>query len=249
MSEPSHPENAPYTRLYEYARAKYDHYTARCRTAKQTITRYCRGRREAYGGWEQEKKVIEVLAVVLILLYTIIQGWQLWVIRDQEKRQLRAYVGTDGLVFDCSICLQLAGLPKGTPITEPVTDVIDDRKNYKLLLMIKNFGVTPTYDIIAYINFQTVPVMELLRDDFSYADKTPERPKSIIQYGMTTGILGGGQEKQWRYPLSKNRIIEIARAARSDVGLFIYGHIDYTDIFNVRWECRSHSNTTPLSGI
>lgn len=67
--------------------------------------------------------IFEILAVAVVFAYTIIQGHQLGVIRDQEKRQLRAYVGL---------------LPTEVRNFGPNSKVIFD-------LEMKNTGLTPAY--------------------------------------------------------------------------------------------------------
>ncbi|HXQ51139.1 MAG TPA: hypothetical protein VN802_08610 [Stellaceae bacterium] len=95
MSEinPQRPEETPYRRAYRRAREKYQQYAERCRAAKQAICDHCYRKYDKYGHWKYIKRSISVLMVIGVLAYTIIQGAQFWVVRDQEKKQIRAYVG------------------------------------------------------------------------------------------------------------------------------------------------------------
>src|SRR5690349_18029294 len=123
MSDPERlKEEKPYSHAYRYASEKYQQYSAYWWAAIHAICHHYRSQRQKYGGWEQEKKILEIAAVVLILVYTAIQGCQLSVIRDQEKRQLRAYV----LVDQSSI-------------------TIDAANNVHPRIQFKNSGLTPAY--------------------------------------------------------------------------------------------------------
>jgi hypothetical protein len=189
MSEPDNfgKEN-PYRRAYRYVRTKYHYYTNKCWTAKQTIGHYYRARREAYGGWEQEKKVLEVLAVVFIFVYTSIQGCQLWLIRDQEKRQLRAYIGIiDDIILTCPLC-DTANPDK--PIRLTIKDIFAN----KISIQLQNGGLTPAYNGIVNAGAWQVSYGQGLPKDFNYP-YIPVPPTDFILPSLNgIGYLNPGEK-------------------------------------------------------
>ncbi len=197
MSEPEF-ENLtkqPHTRIYRYACAKYTQYAAYCRATKQAIGHYCRSRRETYGGWEQEKKVVEVSAVVLIFIYTSIQGCQLLVIRDQERRQLRAYVSTDGVQLRCPKCDAASlyfrnQIISGNAVVSP-PDLCPDINNL-IYLTVNNFGQTPAYNVSVTLSVEVLKPSTFLPEDFSYPDKAQPVIRNVLPV-ESTAWLGNGK--------------------------------------------------------
>lgn len=216
MSDPDHPKKeTPYGRAYRHAREQYQQYAAHWRATIQTIRHHCRAQRQKYGGWEQEKKILEVAAVVLILIYTAIQGCQLSVIRDQEKRQLRAYV----LVDQSSI-------------------LVDESNYVHPRIQIKNGGLTPAYKVAGWgclvvgrfrvgdgvINTETdLPTGE--------PEDQSSIPKSIIGPGGTkikTSFTFCDTKPFTYRPLTSE---ERVRLRSSTAAIYMYGEETYIDAF------------------
>ena len=229
MSEPDNfgKEN-PYRRAYRYVRTKYHYYTNKCWTAKQTIGHYYRARREAYGGWEQEKKVLEVLAVVFIFVYTSIQGCQLWLIRDQEKRQLRAYIGIiDDIILTCPLC---DTANPGKPIRLTIKDIFAN----KISIQLQNGGLTPAYNGIVNAGAWQVSYGQGLPKDFNYP-YIPVPPTDFILPSLNgIGYLNPGEKSPVMVEIGAPIIQAIIQARRHIISLYFYGEVDYDDVFNVR---------------
>lgn len=212
--EPEHPrEEHPYRRIYRYASAKYHQYTSKCRAAKESVAHYCRSRREAYGGWEQEKKVLEVLAVVFILVYTGIQGCQLLVIRDQEERQLRAYVFPDHPVIN--------NVSDDTSIkaTNPVSAFV----------VIKNTGITPAYKVVNILGAAFLPFPSRI----SFGSKSIS--ESIVISSSSSFLPAGAPEQSGVVyvidagaPLSMQQKEALKNGSAA---IYLFGEITYYDTF------------------
>jgi hypothetical protein len=219
------------SRVYQCASTKYDYFVARC----EAIYHYCRACREAYGGWEQEKKALEILAVVFIFIYTSIQGCQLWVIRDQERHQLRAYINTDGAWLKCPSCDTITStLRQKTRADQQNIDIlVKPNINDRFFVVIKNFGQTPADNILVHISFEVLPPFQQLPDNFTYADKLPPLIGNVIP-GENAGWLGNGQQGPWTYYLTSDAIAGIIKARVGLATVYVYGHIDYEDIFGYK---------------
>jgi hypothetical protein len=215
LSDPDHPKKeTPYCRAYRRAREQYHQYAENWWTAVQSVRHHCRAKREEYGGWEQEKKVLEVSAIVLILIYTTIQGCQLSTVRDQEVRQLRAYVGTRIKELDCPSCEGLeenAPAPSGT-LNSPTKDVVR--------FTTKNFGLTPAYNVRGCTNWKS----------FGTGDVLPRDIKDCVNKDSAgfSGVIQPGEELP---DISPAHVRDIIRA-RKDLGvLYIVGCMAYDDAF------------------
>jgi hypothetical protein len=79
----------PYRRAYRRAHDKYQQYAERCRAAKHAIGNYCRAKYKQYGGWQYVERLISLLTVAGIWVYTAITAFIL-VINGRQLAELRA---------------------------------------------------------------------------------------------------------------------------------------------------------------
>jgi hypothetical protein len=220
MSEDDRSQEYPTRRAYDYLRNKYDDYTWRCRAAKHTIAQYGRRRREAYGGWEQEKKALAIAAVLLIAIYAVIQGCQLSVIREQERLQLRAYIGMKPTGLDCPSC------------SLPEKDIVDTLKTFtplttpnQLGVEVRNYGQTPARGILGCINWKLVRETDIPNDIMHCDDR------GVREFGAD---FQPGEIVRAFYPADTSDVLAISRIMHGGEGaVYIVGHVTFRDIFNV----------------
>jgi hypothetical protein len=150
------------------------------------------------------------LAVATFLLFAATIGLylggtkQLELSRDAERRELRAYIGHLGMVFDSR-----THESSGTRHVE--------------LLRVKyfdmNFGRTPALNVSMYI--KVVPGAPPLFLDNELAETERQNVVQIVHPNQNVG-----------------RIVETATPTRAFDQFFLYGYVNYTDIFGWRWRHR-----------
>jgi hypothetical protein len=156
------------------------------------------------GAGKRHRSWLEIFAVFFAALAFFAAGYQGWVIRDSEQRQLRAYVGL---------------VPGGI-------DNFDDIKNQHFVFIRKNYGQTPAYDVAltelgesVLLNGQPLPVpMEI------------GQPPEILRGGVTLFPTGELPMNVIGVMLAKEQIDRVL----NDINLrFIYaGTIKYRDAFD-----------------
>jgi len=134
---------------------------------------------------------------------------------DTARRQLRAYVGIDGLEFE------LVG-------------------EAFVVLYIKNYAQTPSHDVTSYANVIGVPIVgggnyAKIPDRFDFADHLPKGIEEERRRVVSKFILQPGQRHGSRVPLTDAESVRNVEAKRTQNTIYVYGHIDYTDIYDRRW--------------
>lgn len=141
-----------------------------------------------------------------------------------SQRQLRAYVGVKEL--DAKLHLnvkQIAGVKAGEPGWT--------HEDF-LVVKIKNSGQTPAYEVFVHTSWQPTDFGTYLPENFGYQDQfdpVGENVALISNYD----IVDAGQEKSAIIPIRKPDIFHKTQKKKS--WLFIYGHIDYRDIYGENW--------------
>jgi hypothetical protein len=144
---------------------------------------------------------------------------------DAVRRQLRAYVGLErkehiiNLVFpECDI-----------NITKSISREVN-RNEFKMLL--KNFGLTPAYHVRACLGFLAVP---------AGADLPRAITSAKFKYCQTLGpnigvmpTIWPNEDRTYSLPLSGGDVKEITNIDSGAKAAFIYGRIEYDDIFKLR---------------
>jgi hypothetical protein len=165
--------------------------------------------------------ILTAIIMIASVCTAIYSRWQATIADDTEKRSLRAYIGIDNekFILNCAACDDPT---KQTDIARGFTD------DNALFMEIKNYGHTPAFDAIGYFNWKDAPYGTELRSDFPYAD------------GSQVGVPGtvfviNPEETSHGGDLLEPGDVDLIRRARShQITLYLYGHIDYTDVFKCR---------------
>ncbi|MSQ22778.1 MAG: hypothetical protein EXR53_05680 [Dehalococcoidia bacterium] len=168
---------------------------------------------------------INATATVAASIAAIISLAALLNIRKTNKRQLRAYVGLE------SLRLELPELndPNYRPIQPDKAGLVVD--DY-VLATVKNYGTTPALDVRTQVNWHGVPFGTLIQDDFAYADAesitTPDISRVISRYAVMQQ-----QSHVDRVPVYDASVFK--KAQQREISIWMYGHIDYRDIYGRKW--------------
>lgn len=178
-------------------------------------------------GWFiSNEKWLNALSTLFIAIFTILLAFSTIALycatrnlvegaNDTAAKQLRAYVGIDETFFE-------------------LTD-----KAY-VTTVVKNYGATPASDVSTYANVIAVQNINgstytKLPPDFDFPDQLPNGPEAEHSRVVSHFMLQPQQHYRSRVPLSKPEPVrEIDKGARDET-LYIYGHVDYTDIYSRRW--------------
>jgi len=160
------------------------------------------------------------IAIFTLALF-VIGGIQVDISRRSARRQLRAYVGINRLDLE---------MPNIDKKGYEIPDVITGPFIYKDLLIIdlRNYGQTPAYDVQWYVNWVPVtPFGSRLPDYFPYDDY------GLDVEGVRGYIIEPGRENITRTRIDKLKFFR--DAIKQETSLYIFGHVDYSDIYNRRW--------------
>jgi len=154
---------------------------------------------------------------VLIAAYTVLTIGILYVSRDQERRQLRAYIGPIGAqvglhCLKCDVALK----------TVRLSDGIDNT----VLIPLKNFGLTPAREVTLCAGFHDTKVNWTFRTSIS--DKRfmeCERDDSVNRVGTIWPGDNVPVSVIVDYP------DDFISASNVLTKLYFYGKIDYYDVF------------------
>jgi hypothetical protein len=155
---------------------------------------------------------------------------------ETSKRQLRAYLGVDR--FE----LKAAGLTD--PDYKPVDRVIGYVHRDFLEVTLRNFGQTPAYDVHVWVNWQPTPFGQTLPSGFSYPDTGigtrlgPMLSREVLNRDQThTEMIA-------IFDLSPFILTQ-----RKLTMLYLYGHIDYRDIYGNKWQATFCESWEPWSTV
>jgi hypothetical protein len=166
------------------------------------------------------KHWLEYAIFVFVVLTAAATGYaayytrQQWLTaQDTEVRQLRAYV---------SVSL------------EPGIRV-DDQKT---TLSIDNFGQSPATDVHIFGQWEFVRYEEDLPPDFTFPDKPRNCDNSTSTLGQNiafsvVSIFPRTPTRATNF-FCPGTYASLQRAVQRELNAFLYGHLDYLDIFNIR---------------
>lgn len=171
-------------------------------------------------------KVTDSLLVLFTFLLWLATQALLKDARSASSKDLRAYVGIETIDFV---------LPN---IKKSKDKVWDGKGAYTfhdfLRPRIKNYGKTPASNMLCWTNWVNVPGIGVrLPDDFAFDDfdSIAVEGADIVRSRM---LLNAGQEYA---PLTVVTDFAPFREAESRTHtMFLYGHIDYTDIYEKTWQ-------------
>lgn len=133
------------------------------------------------------------------------------VIRENAKRELRAYVNAIDAAMSCP-SVALTPLPQGS--------------RDQLSIMFINTGNTPARKVLVHANWTSVKgYRSELPKDFAYTDVRRETSFPSV-FSIAHNIP---------FQIDATDIInlvDVARAQRREVTVYIYGHADYVDVFD-----------------
>jgi hypothetical protein len=170
----------------------------------ETNTKCCNTKDKNKHWLEYATGLFAFIAAIGAIGAAIFGGVQAWVTRDTEKRQLRAYIGIN-------------------------TSVAMHVDNEKLTFAVDNFGQTPANRMRVFSNWEFLPVSKGLPPDFNFSDQgrcpdqnvmdsySPIFPKTYITHQRLH--CAGEFDK-------------LQRAQRKEFDAFLFGHIEYVDMFN-----------------
>jgi hypothetical protein len=153
-------------------------------------------------------------------------GYQGWVARNAEQRQLRAYVGIDKIELINDPSIQNGSIAEGQ-----AGYVFPDY----LTVTMKNFGVTTAFYVSDYINFGLFPFGTQAPSDFAFADFPESFPANQPHPNIGSTTLDRDQMYPGKHALRKRSVQEFKIAGRKEQVLYLWGHINYCDIYNRKW--------------
>jgi hypothetical protein len=153
---------------------------------------------------ESSRSKVEKLVLIGVAVYTVITAIILCVQRDSEIRQLRAYVGLDNSV---------------------PTRLDPDR----ITTAMNNFGQTPANHTKFFSNWEFLPYGEGLPDKFGF----PEKPVCEENKGtlLSSAIVFPKDAVKAQRMHCAGEVDKLMQAERKGLNAFLYGHIEYLDIF------------------
>lgn len=167
--------------------------------------------------FEWWKHRLEIVALAAGVGYALVTYFEWRDLQHNFEKQLRAYLGLNGVGLICPDCAPNAALPGNS------SDLV--------IIHVKNFGQTPAYNATYTVNFQMEPPHQVLPEDFSYADKPLALPSNSIN-GKPHFLIGvGGEDAALNYPVTEEFRADVLKSRYSGNSLFVYGHIDYETIF------------------
>jgi hypothetical protein len=163
---------------------------------------------------------LSALAFVVSVASAIFTALQAWTASDTEVRQLRAYVDLTDIEVVCPDCSNLNFKPPSLGSTEVGSNFVHIR--------FENVGQTAASNITFRINWQDVPGLNAqLPEEFKFPDSL--QPPSANLFRSASEL---GRDKHRDGSGSIDHDIQRFQSADKGVStLFVYGHVDYCDVF------------------
>lgn len=164
-----------------------------------------------FAAWvETNEKVISATGTAFIAAFTVVLAFATGFL----------YVATRDLVngVDNTAKRQLRAYLGAMP------PVFGEKFPNAIAVSIKNTGQTPATQIYGHLNWYWVPFGQGLPAEFAFPDFNADDIGSVP-------TLGAGLEATFDFPISLD---QLTREQNKETDLFIYGHIDYTDVFGDR---------------
>lgn len=150
------------------------------------------------------------------------------------QHQLRAYIGIEKIGFTSKNSQKPRLISSGITIEDLI------------IITIKNYGSTSAYDVRTSVNLVATTAGDKLPDDFLYKDIKSSIPDQDSYTEPV--IIEPDRSHIVRCPYNSEFRKKIDEANMKKIGLFVYGHIDYSDVFNRRWERTFCFRYTPHAG-
>jgi hypothetical protein len=164
-------------------------------------------------------RIIGIVGAVIAACALVLTFWQILTIRDNAQRQLRAYIVVSDTAVICPDCGDTARSPSTLPgIT-----------NFAVFRM-QNNGQTPAYNVSPVINWW--PVKEATKSAKLPADFKFEDHKQSADESGGISFIGKDNHRDTYRLIGSADIPLFKEAVAQQSVVFLYGHIDYCDIFN-----------------
>jgi hypothetical protein len=108
---------------------------------------------------------------------------------------------------------------------------ITEGNNYTLVTSLGNMGRTPAYDVEVYQSWHNVPRGEGLPIGFRYEAKM-RTPPPHAQSFRSKVTLPPFSTMSHTMSLNQEEVSNLVRASAGILTCYIYGHVDYIDIFH-----------------
>jgi len=136
---------------------------------------------------------------------------------------MRAYVGPEGIE------LEMPDLKN--PNYAPIPVVPGKFANNLVRVKVKNYGQTQANSTRIWLNWHFVPFGEPLPRSFAYPDMEAPLPPGIERRPSVFSLFPG-QEHNFGVVVDDIGLFIAANQSKSNA--YLYGHIDYIDVFNTR---------------
>lgn len=144
------------------------------------------------------------------------------VLESVAQHHLRAYIGIEKIGFTSKTSQKPRLVSSGLSIEDLI------------LVTTRNYGNTSAYDVRTSVNLVATAAGNKLPDDFSYMDISG--PTADRESYKEPVIIEPGRSHVVRCPYASEFRKKVDEARMKKINLYVYGHIDYSDIFNRRWE-------------
>jgi hypothetical protein len=140
---------------------------------------------------------------------------------DTAQKQLRAYVGIFDILLECKNLT----VAKYEPKTEIIAGTVHDDF---IVITMKNFGSTPANQARMWVNWYSQKFGERLPKNFKWGDYDSVSKGEVHPIFAKTAIFPGQTIKLLTVI---NDLTPFRGAIAKMVNFYIYGHIDYVDIY------------------
>jgi hypothetical protein len=158
-------------------------------------------------------------AFVVSCFAATFSGWQAWIASDAEERQLRAYLEVTDLEVVCPDCATIGPVNPSSPIPYISQNFVHIR--------FENSGQTPARAIRYKINWLPIPSKDApLPENFEFPDYSPTNTPAFV----STSELARDQHRDGAGEIEHD-IDRFRTSTKRMSTLYLYGHLDYCDVF------------------
>jgi len=169
--------------------------------------------------------------VIFTSLLAVFAFWQMWVVRDTARKQLRAHVGLVEWKFEISDDIA----NQKPAVSENEAKIYCDF----LCATVKNFGATAATNVL-YIGGMAWTAFggKISKDD----PCLNHRDKNVIDgsgYFVSRFMLSPGQQETGKTPINDQEAIDAIKNARlKKATIYVHGRVYYRDIYGRAWRTK-----------
>ncbi len=154
---------------------------------------------------------------------------------EASQRQLRAYLGLETLDLNLPSSKSSALLPNSLKAGDLIQDFV--------LLSIKNFGATPANKVSCHVSWINRQFAHSLEENYSYPDLDGNLPDGAKFIPAEAVIF---PQTTWHVTVAITDISPFRKAKNREETMFLYGHIDYEDIYGNKHTSKFCYNYQPF---